>query len=402
MLAVGDHLFIGLGKHPDIQELGGDPPAIQIAQDQEATQNGRFTIKNDGSSYRDIQADVSITGQLQGRITLGLQGNNNDIQAVGKVLTLPKNDSASLYYEVDTTGLSTGPYTATVTITDQAVPNDTKSIPIHVQVGYAKNPMTDLEATVSASASQIQSGQSVTYTFSYKNNGPLDSQYAKMTANIPSGLSVVSVASSNGKAQDTDTVVGGIIDNAPLAVGQTVTVTVVCQADGTSSTERLPVTGNIELSDVGSRDRIPENNSQTIYTTIIPSPSTQNPLIGTWTGTYSGSAKDANDNIVSVSGTVTLVITAATLSPDGLHITLVGTLNATGFFGETISGSLVGQNQVAVGVGTDGIDIQSGPGDTSYVSFNGTITGNTMQGNLWIGSGRGTITVPYPSVTLTK
>ena len=231
--------------------------------------SGSFTIFNADVGCRDIQAITSVEGDLAGRVS------------IGGAVALPWDTSQSVGFTVNTAGLSVGTYTSQVTLTDSQLSTNSVVVPITVTITPASHPTFDLGVTASQSVMQVQSGQTVTYTFTYTNTGPNDCVDADMTAVIPSDLTVNSVTSSNGLAiQQT---AGSIDDFGPLSVGDIVVVSVQCTANSTSASDTATITAGVSpFNFVTGTDPNSSNDSASVTTTIVAS----TPQSTTYTGVF--------------------------------------------------------------------------------------------------------------------
>ena len=272
------------------------PQTIVIVQNSTTSVSGSFVIDNMDLLHRDVLAQASVTANpdLSGRISVG-DANNN--------VSLPWDVEQTVGFTVNTANLGVGTYTAQILLKDRKVPSNAVPVTITVIVVPPAYPTFDLGVKASESTTQVQSGQTVTYTFTYTNAGPDDSTEADMTATIPGDLSVNSVTSTNGQAAQITA--GSIQDVGPLPAGGTVTVTVQCTANSTSQTENAAITARISPFNFAvGNDYNPGNNSSNVSTTITGGSTTSGPSF-----TVSPQGLDLTDSYPSFSSIGSFKIT---------------------------------------------------------------------------------------------
>ncbi len=282
-------------KGGDLQLTDPKPPQpvqIVVAQGTSFTK-GSFMVENADFGHRDVLAQASFQGELS-----NVNGNNLLAISGGNSIDLPWNTDQKVGFSVDTANLHAGTHFGQITLTDNRLPANTLSVPIEIIVNGPQ-----LGVKVSASATQVQPGQGVTYTFTYSNTGTTDVTLADMTATIPSELmvNVNGVASTNNLAGQSTP--GFISDVAPLPAGDTVTVTVQCTANSASTPETATINATISSSAVGAN---PSSDSASVTTTIVAN--TQQRM--KYTGTFQWTGTDASGNPLSGSSQITVLISA--------------------------------------------------------------------------------------------
>ena len=101
-----------------------------------------------------------------------------------------------------------------------------------VVCSFATSPKADLAVTDSVSPSSVPAGGQVTYTLTVSNNGPSAATGARLTDQLPAGVSIVSVTPSQGSCTTTS---GLACSLGSLANRASATVTVVADVAGSAS-----------------------------------------------------------------------------------------------------------------------------------------------------------------------
>jgi uncharacterized repeat protein (TIGR01451 family) len=124
-------------------------------------------------------------------------------------------------------------------------------------------PSADVSVAKTDSPDPVRVGDNLTYTVTVTNGGPNPADAVQVTDTLPTGVTFVSAASSQGSCTGTTTVVCTI---GTIAVSATATVTIVVQptASGTI-TNRVNATSS-------TQDPTPVNNATTTDTVVNPLP----------------------------------------------------------------------------------------------------------------------------------
>ncbi len=221
------------------------------------------------------------TGTLSGNtITFGTGGptyNTTTGLVVFPTLTDGANGSASGTSVTNTIRLTPSAATSTTVATTgnngqilaMAGVRTTNTDPVAADnvasVGVTVAPSSDLATTITGPAS-AQAGQSVTYTASFVNNGPMAAAGVIETAQLPVGLSAVTITDANGNA------VSGAAYNATTglvtfptltsnASGATQVFKLTFAAPGQSFTPRSSIAST-------STESTPANNSASVATSV--------------------------------------------------------------------------------------------------------------------------------------
>jgi uncharacterized repeat protein (TIGR01451 family) len=106
----------------------------------------------------------------------------------------------------------------------------------------------DVEVSVSVNHAVVKTGQPLTYTIKVANNGPGSAPAVDIAGLVSSGLTVVSVSSSQGTCA---AVSGLTCDLGAMDAGQVVTITVVAAADK-PGTAQVSATASVACDSSGS------------------------------------------------------------------------------------------------------------------------------------------------------
>ncbi len=287
------------------------------------------------------------TGTLSGNtITFGTGGPTYDTTTglvVFPTLTNGANGSASGTSVTNTIRLTPSAATSTTVATTgnngqilaMAGVRTTNTDPVAADnvasVGVTVAPSSDLVATLTGPAS-AQAGQSVTYTASFVNNGPMAAAGVTETAQLPVGLSTVTITDANGNA------VSGAAYNA--TTGLVTFPTLTSDASGASQVFKLtfaaPAQSFTPRSSIASTstESAPANNSASVATsvaavadlaTLVSGPATA--VIGnavTYTTTTTNNGPVAATNVIPTLQLPT-GFDATTLRVNGTTGTLSGT-----------------------------------------------------------------------------
>ncbi len=259
------------------------------------------------------------TGTLSGNtITFGTGGPTYDTTTglvVFPTLTNGANGSASGTSVTNTIRLTPSAATSTTVATTgnngqilaMAGVRTTNTDPVAADnvasVGVTVAPSSDLATTITGPAS-AQAGQSVTYTASFVNNGPMAAAGVIETAQLPTGLSAVTITDANGNA------VSGAAYNA--TTGLVTFPTLTSDASGATQVFKLtfaaPAQSFTPRSSIASTstESTPANNSASVATsvaatadlaTLVSGPATAvigNPVTYTVTTTNNGPVAATN------------------------------------------------------------------------------------------------------------
>ncbi len=135
-------------------------------------------------------------------------------------------------------------------------------------VGITLIPSSDLLTTITGPAT-AQAGQSVTYTASFTNNGPMAASGVTETAQLPAGLSAVTITDAN------NSVVSGASYNS--TTGLVTFPTLATNANGATQAFKLtfaaPAQNFTPRSSIASTsaESAPANNSASVATTVLAS-----------------------------------------------------------------------------------------------------------------------------------
>jgi len=121
---------------------------------------------------------------------------------------------------------------------------------------------TDLMLTKTASVTNVQEGDNVTYTIVVTNQGPVTATGLQVTEPLTNGLTYVSDVPSQGTYDDAT----GLWDIGSLAVGSTVNLTITVDVDvGTAGTS---ITNLSRVTAMDQADPTPGNNEDTAVITV--------------------------------------------------------------------------------------------------------------------------------------
>ena len=115
----------------------------------------------------------------------------------------------------------------------------------------------DMEVTKSASADPVTAGEALTYTLTITNNGPYSGTGVLVTDTLPTGVTFVTAAASQGDCDESGGTVTCSLNS--MVVSDTATVTVVVTVD---SSTRGTLT-NVARVSANEPDEIPNNNTYT-------------------------------------------------------------------------------------------------------------------------------------------
>ncbi|MCH7736649.1 MAG: hypothetical protein IH872_04515 [Chloroflexi bacterium] len=211
---------------------------------------------------------------------IGLAGTSFDgtetVSIVGQVITITRSGGGSLTAGTNitieltniknpTTAGSTGTYAIKTTNAggttidqDNAVAADT----ITGAAGKAKTaPNADISVSHAGAVSQLLVGQNQTHIFTVNHNGVDNASTVTFSSTLPSQVSLVSVASSQGSCSGTATITCNL---GPMGATQSATVTIIVKivSEGT-----LVFIGKASSN---LNDTVPTNNTVSVTTQAVP------------------------------------------------------------------------------------------------------------------------------------
>jgi uncharacterized repeat protein (TIGR01451 family) len=142
--------------------------------------------------------------------------------------TIVTGGDASVVIQVITDQADTITDTASVTseVSDPDLTNNSAAVTVIVYTG--QEPRSDLSLTKRANAVRVSVGAQFTYVVSVSNAGPDDAAGVVVTDPLPSGLTLVSVTSTQGDCSGTDTITCNL---GTLANGASAEITLTVQAE---------------------------------------------------------------------------------------------------------------------------------------------------------------------------
>jgi uncharacterized repeat protein (TIGR01451 family) len=218
-----------------------------------------LTATNSGPSDA---TGVTVTDTLPGGVTLvsasASQGNCSGTNTISCSLgNLTNGSSATVTIRVTPTTAGTLTNTASI----QGGQSDPNTANNTATATTTANAVSDLAITKTDSPDPVLAGQTLTYTIGVSNGGPSPATAVTVTDALPSGVSLVSAAPSQGTCSGTTTVACTL---GAVAQGANATVTIMVRPNvaGTIS-NTVNVTG-------AETDTNPANNSASASTTITP------------------------------------------------------------------------------------------------------------------------------------
>lgn len=241
---------------------------------------------------------------------------------------------------------------------------------------------TDLQINGTASATELAPGADVTYTFNVRNNGPNSAANIQITDNLPTSLTFISCAASQGGV-----CVGGnasgnnrTITFPSLASGAEATVTLVARvANGTADQTIINNTAQVSATNA---DTNAQNNSAPVSFKVVVPAATANLSLG---------VVDSPDPI-AVGGNLTYALTVSNSGQaDATNVSVAATLPANATFvsasnGCTRTGNSVNCNLDTVNNGASRqLSIVVKPTIEGTLNFNAAVSSDTgdpdMSGN---------------------
>jgi uncharacterized repeat protein (TIGR01451 family) len=175
--------------------------------------------------------------------------------------TVAVGDSASVVIQVipNQPGTLTDAASVTGSLGDPDPSNNSATVTVNVYTG--NEPRTDLSLTKQADAIQVSVGAQFTYRVTVTNVGPDDATGVVVTDPLPSGVTLISLSTTQGDCTGTDTVTCNL---GALANGASAVVTLTVQAEITGI---LVNTATVTSTTADFDD---SNNSDTATVTVRP------------------------------------------------------------------------------------------------------------------------------------
>lgn len=335
-----------------------------------------ITVSNTGPS---TATNVSLTDTLPTGVTFvsGTSSTGAAITSAGlasglSLGSLAPNGTATVTLLVGVDGATRGNLSNTARATAAETETNTTNNAATVQTTI--NPSIDLAITKTDSQDTIVSGNQLTYTIQVTNNGPSTATNVVVSDTLPTGLTFVSGASTNGGTVTNNN--GVITASIPtLARNATATITLVTSV-ARSVSGTITNTSTVTATET---DSVPANNSDSEPTSVTQALASISGNL--YRDTNRNNVRDTNE--VGLSG-VTITLTGTNSSTSG-PFTVVTNANGDYLFENLAAGEYVVSRPDALGAGST----QPGPGTngtagTSRISTLGLTTTAAPSNNLAI------------------
>ncbi|RIJ41670.1 CARDB domain-containing protein [Pontibacter oryzae] len=205
-------------------------------------------------------SDVTVTDKLPAGVTFVSSSAGASYNATTGVWTIPAlNSGASTTMTLTGTLNQAGTISTTAAVNTSSAYYDSNSANNSASNSITVEGQSDVQVTGSVSNANPDLGETITYTFQVKNNGPSSATNVVLANRIPATLTVLSTSASQGSVSNNTWSVGS------LASGATQTLTIVAR----------PNTSNTSISLTGTQthteyDAVASNNAATVTVNVKP------------------------------------------------------------------------------------------------------------------------------------